>query len=130
MPDDEDEALKIVRLELTPQSMKSWRDLNERHPIFYPVLVRLSRPLDDYERYAIKKFEPNTFVVAQNDPHLLLMSDETTLEVVRERIPDLTERINRAVRLGQEPRQAAMDEDSRLLNLEQEINDELSGDGS
>jgi hypothetical protein len=45
MPDDEDEALKIVRLELTPQSMKSWRDLHERHPVFYPVLEAYSKAL-------------------------------------------------------------------------------------
>jgi hypothetical protein len=124
MPDDED--VKIISLDLTPQSMKKWRDVNDKHPIYYPVLLKLSRQLDPFERHAITVLEGHTFVPAENDRALLLMPD-TTLESVRERISDLTARINRVVEAAESPRAAASAEDSRLLDLLSEINRELSG---
>jgi hypothetical protein len=127
MPDDED--VTILRLDLTPQSMRKWRDVNHAHPIYYPVLLKLSRQLDPFERHAITVFEGHTFTLAENDPALLLMP-ETTLESVQERNSDLTERINRVVKTAESARAAANDEDSRLFDLLKEINDELSGDGS
>jgi hypothetical protein len=129
MPDDEDEGVKILRLDLTPQSMKKWREVNDGHPLFYPVLLKLSRELDSFEQYAIKVYESHTFILAENDPALLLMG-QTTLESVREQLPGLTERLNRAVQNARTLRTAANEEDSRLFDLLKEINDELSGDGS
>jgi hypothetical protein len=129
MPDDEDEGVRILRLDLTPQSMKKWREVNDGHPLFYPVLLKLSRELDSFEQYAIKVYESHTFILAENDPALLLMG-QTTLESVREQLPGLTERLNRAVQNARTLRTAANEEDSRLFDLLKEINDELSGDGS
>jgi hypothetical protein len=120
---------RLASLELTPQSMKKWRDVNDAHPIFYPVLLKLSRQLDPFERHAIAVYEGHSFTLAEHDPTYLLMG-QTTLESVRQQIPELTERINRAVRNAKPLRAAANEEDSRLLDLLKEINDELSGDGS
>lgn len=125
MPDG-DEEVKILRLDLTPQSMMKWRYVNEADPNRYVVLLKLSRQLDPFERYAIKVYEGHTFVPAEDDPAVLLMPG-TTLESVRERISDLTGRINRAVNAAEAPRSAASTEDSRLFDLLKQINDELSG---
>ncbi|OBC04454.1 hypothetical protein A5784_12830 [Mycobacterium sp. 852013-50091_SCH5140682] len=123
----EDEQVKIIRLDLTPQSMSKWREVHNEHPVRYPVLLKLSRPLDPFELHALKFFHSDTFIPAENDESLLIMS-QTTLEEVREAISDLTEQINYAVQVGKSRRDAAAKEDSRMFDLLSEINHELSGD--
>lgn len=128
MPDDA-EALKILRLDLTPQSMRKWRDVNDGNPVAYPVLLKLSRELDPFEQYAMEVYEGHTLIVAEHD-HAVLLIGETTLETVREQIPGLTARINQVVKVAKQLRTVANEEDSRLFDLLKEINDELSEQGS
>jgi hypothetical protein len=122
----EDDQVKIIRLDLTPQSMRKWREVHDEHPVRYPVVLKLSRQLDPFERHAIKVFQSQTFIPAEDDPSQLLMP-LTTLEDVHEAISGLTERINHAVQAAKSGRDVAAKEDSRLLDLLSEINRELSG---
>lgn len=118
----EDDQLRIVKVELTPQSMKSWREIHEQHPIFYPVLLRLSRQLDDFERHAMTLLEPT--LIIGNDQATILLA-ETTLEAAHEQIPGFTERINSAAAQGRQARDAALEEDAQMFAVEAELNDKL-----
>jgi hypothetical protein len=118
MPEDD---LRIVRVELTEQSRKVWRDLNNDHPLQYPVLLWLSRSLDDFERLSVKTWAGMTVGI---DAMTVLLTN-TTLEAVRDQLGALNGKIANAATRGRQMRDAAFAEDDRLLALEAEINDSL-----
>ena len=101
-----------------------WREFNDGHPTRYPVLLWLSRPLDDLERYAVRT---TAQMVPGKDPRMLLI-DNTTLEEVRDQLGALNGKIDSAATLAASlgpRREAAQAEDDRLLALEAEINESL-----
>jgi hypothetical protein len=117
MTDDFD--LRILRLDLFKQSMLSDRILNGGHPNKYPVKVWFSRRLSPYEQVALKRAK-SPFVVNDRDPIFAAIED-TTLEDVRDQLPNLNFELQAAVYSGRQLREEAEAEDERLRALATEI---------
>lgn len=118
----DDDHPRIVRVELLPESLRTWRDLNGMRPNTYPVLLHLSRPLDEFERDAIRGWAH--LIPGEHDAATIVLPDYA-LEAVRQNFHALNGQILNAATRGCQVRDAAYAEDDRLRDLEAEINEEL-----
>lgn len=118
------DAPRIVSVELLPQSLAVWRSINNEDPAAYPILLHLSRPLDEFERNAIRSIIGPPYYPADNDPASVLLP-LYTLELVRMQLDGMNNQIANAAAIGQTEQQRAIAEDDRLQTLEAEINEEL-----
>jgi hypothetical protein len=51
-----DDPLRMIAVQLPVEAMKTHRVLNDGNPDLYPVVVGFNRPVNDYERPALKDF--------------------------------------------------------------------------
>jgi hypothetical protein len=109
--------LRIVRVELDVQSLKTYRELNAGHPNLYPVKLGLSRAADGYERIELAAYD----ITVGDDPMTAIIL-KTTLEHVRDHIGQLNGWLATAARAAQKIREAAEAEDEHLKALVVEIN--------
>jgi hypothetical protein len=114
---------RIVSVELLPGSLAVWRAINDEDPAAYPIRLRLSRPLDEFERNAVRSIGP-PYLPADDDPASVLLP-LYTLEAVRVQLDEMNNQLANAAAIGQHQRERAITEDDRLQALEAEINAEL-----
>jgi hypothetical protein len=112
------EDLRIIKVDLLNESFKTYRVLNDIKSIRYPVLVLLSRPVDDFERLYV---EQAGILIDDNDAMRGLIQ-ETTLEELRSQLHVLNRKLEMAVRDARQGREPAEAEDQRLIALVEEIN--------
>jgi hypothetical protein len=112
-----EQELKINGVELFEESYQTYRDLNDADPKRYPVMLSLSRPVDDYERI---RLADSDIVIDDDDPMTVAVFD-TTLEEVRDRVGELNGTLATAAENARNARQSAEAEDERLRTLATEI---------
>lgn len=119
-----EDRLRIVRIDLLKESLKTYRDLNKGGnpvPVTYPMLVWLSGVPDAHERINLAEVG---ILTTDNDPMQAIIRD-TTLEQVRNQMQVWNGRIDMAARNARAQREVAEAEDQRLKALVAEINEEL-----
>jgi hypothetical protein len=112
-----EQELKINGIELFEESYQTYRELNDADPKRYPVMLSLSRAVDDYERI---RLADSDIVIDDDDPMTAAVFD-TTLEEVRDRIGELNGTLATAAENARNARQSAEAEDERLRTLAKEI---------
>ena len=116
-----EQELRINGVELFEESYQTYRELNDGDPKRYPVMLLLSRPVDDYERI---KLADSDIVIDDEDPMTAAVFD-TTLEEIRDRLEELNGKLATAEDNARNARQSADAEDERLRTLASEIDAEL-----
>jgi hypothetical protein len=86
------ETLRIVGVELGQESMATYRALNDRSSTNYPVIVYLSRPVDEFETRELRRFN----LVIDDDDAMCAPFESTTLESIENNLgyihADMSER--------------------------------------
>jgi hypothetical protein len=118
----DDDHPRIVGVELLPGSLAVWRALNGESANMYPVLLRLSRPLDLFEQQALRTVAG--YVPSDTDASTVVLP-VSTLEAVRLNFDSISGIILNKTAQGRLARDAAYAEDDRLHALEAEINEAL-----
>jgi hypothetical protein len=113
----------IVRVDLVEESFKTYRDLQDEDPMLYPLMLVLSRPLDDFERSILFKWWQN---IEFTEDRMQVLLRIATLEQVRDELEELNGRLASAIAAASEAREAAQAEDERLRALAAEINAALT----
>jgi hypothetical protein len=103
---------------MIPESLQTFRELNDGHPTMYPVRVWFSRPLNDYERVALPKLWAG---VRFTDDAMVVILLDTTLERFRDELDELNGRLAIAETHARRTREAAEAEDRRLTQLAADI---------
>jgi hypothetical protein len=85
-----DDPLRMISIRLPKEAMKTYRVLNDGNPDLYPVLVGFSRPVNEYERLALKDFG-----VISRDRWALI--SDTTIEAIRDHIDEYNAELDAAV---------------------------------
>ena len=119
---DEDDP-HIVGVELLPQSLAVWRAINDDDPGAYPIRLRLSRRLNEFERQEIGRLGP-PYMAAEDDAASVLLP-HYFLEAVQTQLDGMNNQIANAAAIGRDRRDKAIAEDERLQELEAEINKKL-----
>jgi hypothetical protein len=117
----DDEPLRIVRVQLAEESLKSHRVLNDGNPDLYSVIVGLSRPADEYERKELADFH----IIREDEDGMWALIRATTLENIPDNIDKYNAALDSAVENARETREAAEAEDERLHTLASELNKAL-----
>jgi hypothetical protein len=109
--------LRINGVELFEESYQTYRELNDGDPKRYPVMLCLSRPVDDYERTSLA----DTDIQIDDDDPMTAAVFDTTLEEIRDRLEELNGALATAAGNARNARQSAEAEDERLRTLAKEI---------
>lgn len=112
--------LRIVMVDLLDESLKSHRVLHDGDPYLYPILVGLSRSVDEYERKELSEYG----IVRLND-RMFARIENVTLEHVRDMIDHYNEVFASAVERARVTREAAQAEDQRLTQLALKLSNQL-----
>ena len=97
------------------------RVLNDGNPDLYPVIVYLSRHVDEFERIELADFG----IVREEDDGMCAFIADTTLEYIRDHLDEYNEVLASAVTRARQARDGASAEDQRLQVLADEINNGL-----
>jgi len=90
--------------------MKTYRVLNDGNPDLYPVVVGFNRPVNEYERLALKDFG----VVRGDSDQMWALIKDTTIEAISDHIDEYNAELDAAVEKARQIRQDAEAEDERL----------------
>ncbi|MEZ0355450.1 hypothetical protein [Mycobacterium sp. SA01] len=104
------EPLRIISVQLPDEALKSHRTLNDGNPDLYPVIVGFSRPVNAYERLALRDFG----VIGENDNHHWALIEDTTLEAIADQLDEYHSVLDSAVEKARQMREEAEAEDERL----------------
>lgn len=118
---DRSNELSIVMVELCEGSLKSHRVLNDGNPDLYPVIVGLSRAVDDYERRELSDFG----IIRGDNDRMFALIENVTLEQIRDQIDRYNDVLAAAVERARVTREAAQAEDARLKQLASDLTVEL-----
>ncbi|QSM92997.1 hypothetical protein I3U40_18245 [Mycobacteroides abscessus subsp. abscessus] len=118
---DRSSELSIVMVELPVDSLKSQRVLNDGNPDLYPVVVGLSRAVDDYERKELSDFG----IIRGDADRMFALIENVTLEQIRDQIDRYNDALAAAVERARISREAAEAEDARLKKLASDLTLEL-----
>jgi hypothetical protein len=97
-------------VELPDRSLKSYRTLNDGNPDLYEVIVGFSRPVNAYERLALREFG---VIGGDNDGMWALIKD-TTLEAIADQLGEYHSALDSAVENARQMCEEAEAEDERL----------------
>jgi hypothetical protein len=119
-----DAPLRIIAIELPEEAMKTYRVLNAGNPDLYPVIVGLSRPVNEYERLALKDFG----VIRGDTERRWALIEDTTIEAIRDSINEYNEELDAAVETARQTREEAEAEDERIKVQARELMQKLRRD--
>lgn len=105
-----DTPLRMISIRLPEQAMKTYRVLNDANPDLYPVVVGFSRPVNEYERLALKDFG----VIRGDSDRLWALIEDTTIEAIHDHIDEYNAELDAAVQKARQLRQDAEAEDERI----------------
>jgi hypothetical protein len=108
-----DVPLRMISIQLPEEAMKTYRVQNDGNPDLYPVVVGLSRPVDDYERLALKDFG----VIRGDTDSMWALIEDTTIEAIRDHIDEYNAELDAAVEKARQLREDAEAEDQRIKDL-------------
>ncbi|EKF24051.1 hypothetical protein C731_1936 [Mycolicibacterium hassiacum DSM 44199] len=114
--------MRIVRVELPDESLKTSRVLAGQRGNGYAVIVYFSRPADAFERMALEDELDIEF--DDNDP-MCAINRNTTLEVLENDIDGINATIDNAIENARVAREAAEEEDARLKELAKKLTRDL-----
>lgn len=105
-----DGPLRMISIRLPEAAMKTYRVLNDGNPDLYPVVVGFNRPVNEYERLALKDFG----VVRGDSDRMWALIKDTTIEAISDHIDEYNAELDAAVEKARQIRQDAEAEDERL----------------
>lgn len=105
-----DGPLRMISIRLPEAAMKTYRVLNDGNPDLYPVVVGFNRPVNEYERLALKDFG----VVRGDSDQMWALIKDTTIEAISDHIDEYNAELDAAVEKARQIRQDAEAEDERL----------------
>jgi len=100
----------MISIRLPEAAMKTYRVLNDGNPDLYPVVVGFNRPVNEYERLALKDFG----VVRGDSDQMWALIKDTTIEAISDHIDEYNAELDAAVEKARQIRQDAEAEDERL----------------
>jgi hypothetical protein len=106
----EDDPLRMISIRLPEEANKTYRVLNDGDPDLYPVDVGFSRPVNEYERLALKDFG----VISGDSDRMWALIRDTTIEAIRDHIDEYNAELDAAVEKARQMRQDAEAEDERI----------------
>jgi hypothetical protein len=101
-----DDPLRMISIQQPVEAMKTHRVLNDGNPDLYPVVVGFSRPVNDYERLALKDFG----VIRGDSDRMWAVIEDTTIEAIRDNLDEYNAELDAAVLVS--PRAAGNDADT------------------
>jgi hypothetical protein len=105
-----DGPLRMISVRLTEGTMKTYRVLNDGNPDLYPIVVGFSRPVNEYERLALKDFG----VIRGDSDKMWALIENTTIEAIRDHIEEYNAILDSAVESARKVRLEAEAEDERI----------------
>lgn len=114
--------LRIIRVDLPDESMKSSRLLARQDGNEYPVIVYFSRKPNPFERVAL---EDELGIRFSDINPMSALYESTTLEMFVNEIEGINSSIDNAVANARAEREAAQKEDARLRELANKLSREL-----
>jgi hypothetical protein len=100
----------MISVQLPDRALKTYRVLNDGNPDLYPVIVGFNRPVNDYERLALKDFG----VIRGDTDRIWALIEDTTLEAVAENLDEYNAELDAAVEKARQLKADAEAEDERL----------------
>ena len=105
-----EEPLRIISVDLPIEAYKRHRTLNGGNPDLYPVIVGFSRPVNPYERLALRDFG----VIGEDDNDNRALIEDTTLEAIADHLDEYNAELDAAVETARQMREEVEAEDARL----------------
>ena len=105
-----DVPLRMISIQQPVEAMKTHRVLNDGNPDLYPVVVGFSRPVNDYERLALKDFG----VIRGDSDRMWAVIEDTTIEAIRDNLDEYNAELDAAVEKARQVREDAEAEDQRI----------------
>jgi hypothetical protein len=105
-----DEPLRMISVQLPDEALKTFRVLNEGNPDLYPVIVGFNRPVNEYERLALKDFG----VIRGDTDRLWALIEDTTLEAIADNFDEYNAELDAAVEKARQMKADAEAEDNWL----------------
>jgi hypothetical protein len=105
-----DEPLRMISVQLPDEALKTFRVLNEGNADLYPVIVGFNRPVNEYERLALKDFG---VIRGDTDRNWALIED-TKLEAIADNLDEYNAELDAAVEKARQMKSDAEVEDERL----------------
>jgi hypothetical protein len=106
-----DDPLRMISIRLPEEAKKSHRVLNNGNPDLYPVVVGFSRPVNEYERLALKDFG----VISGDSDRMWALIEDTTIEAIRDHLDEYNAELDAAVEKARHMREDAEAEDERIM---------------
>jgi hypothetical protein len=100
----------MISVQLPDQALKAFRVLNEGNLDLHPVIVGFNRPVNEYERLALKDFG---VIRGDTDRNWALIED-TTLEAIADNLDEYNAELDAAVDEARQMKSDAEAEDERL----------------
>jgi len=100
----------MISIQQPVEAMKTHRVLNDGNPDLYPVVVGFSRPVNDYERLALKDFG----VIRGDSDRMWAVIEDTTIEAIRDNLDEYNAELDAAVEKARQVREDAEAEDQRI----------------
>lgn len=119
-----DDPLRMISIQLPVEAMKTHRVLNDGSPDLYPVVVGFSRPVNDYERLALKDFG----VIRGDSDRMWAVIEDTTIEAIRDNLDEYNAELDAAVEKARQVREDAEAEDQRIREQAKSLLYELRRD--
>jgi glutathione S-transferase len=124
---DNGAPIRIIKLELPDESLKTNRLLARNDSGLYPVIVWFSRPADRFEQMAI---EEELDIKFDDDDPMRATHFESKLENFEDEIEGINSSLDNAVANARIDREAAAQEDERLKALAKSLTDKLKSDAA
>lgn len=105
-----DEPLRMISVRLPREALKTHRTLNDGNPDLYPVVVGFNRPVNEYERLALKDFG----VIRGDNDGMWARIEDTTLEAIADSLDEYNAELDAATEAARVMREEAEAEDERL----------------
>ena len=105
-----DEPLRMISVQLPDRALKTYRVLNDGNPDLYPVIVGFNRPVNEYERLALKDFG----VIRGDTDRIWALIEDTTLEAIADNLDEYNAELDAAVEKARQMKADAEAEDDRL----------------
>ena len=105
-----DEPLRMISVQLPDQALKTYRVLNEGDPDLYPLVVGFNRPVNEYERLALKDFG----VIRGDTDRMWALIENTTLEAIADHLDEYNAELDAAVEAARRMKAEAEAENERL----------------
>jgi Na+/phosphate symporter len=120
----DDVPLRMIAIQLPGEAMKTYRVLNGGNPDLYPVIVGLSRSVDEYERLALKDFG----VIREDTDQMWALIEDTTIEAIGDHIDEYNAELDAAVEEARKLREDAEAEDQRICDVAKSLMNKLRRD--